>query len=699
MTDHDDTAAPPAPEEIAPHTTIEIAFDIDSAGNEIAVVEGMDVTPRLGEDARDAAIRTVADMVDTVGGVDEFGNPYRYLRARVVGDSENRSVVIHRDGRLFVSIDGGHPMPAWAAAKPPDQANPADPEKAAAPQPATSMDDELGRAASVLVGAEPEPTPSPSAPSHTTSPTTSPTASRPATRSPDATEPAGAAERAGSPVSADSTTASDSTPTSGGPRALLRGTLPVSRRSRREGAAENGGRLRGSALRGVLDPKRHRRPGRAGKAGPEKTSMAAGADGGVATEVPAAAEDRAVRRQRLIEEARRSAEAPQRRAPSRSVALIVVAALTVVCAIVLVAEKLGVGHTPAAVAAVLPVTPPPEWAREATWSTGPLAVEAGQSVAVGDAVAYVTSGRQVVLADVVTGEPRWRLDLPTGPIRGPLSRTRLVDTDSLALHVGDRLLVWSAETGKAVAAVDLPAQAQVTYLGAAPLVGVGPDKVAVVGSRGLSEITVPEGAYALAARTDSSVTAASPAGWWHLQAERPAGPARPWENPSADVRPADSAPAIAGYTGDAILLLYPAFRGSPPEVVVHTDRAADVRASFRGPAISAGSARGSWVASPSENWGVLGRTLVNLRAGSVSDLGAWQTHTVTGDRAFGQVGGQTVTAGPDSAPAVLPDGTQPPETVTTEGAVIRLRGPVTDAAGAALLREGEEAGFVVPPAS
>lgn len=626
----------PAPEEIAPHSTIEIAFDVDPDGNQIAVVEGVDVTPRPGEDARDAAIRTVAGLVDTVGGLDDFGNPYRYLRARVVGDSDNRSVVIHRDGRLFVSIDGGPPTPAVA------------PES-----PAASLDKELGRAASVLVGSGVPQVPD----SHI------PDAQAPDSQAPDsqATD-AQALERK----------------ETAGPRALLRGPLPSSRRDRRHRPRPSGP---ARAVDGTVD-----------------VAADQAADQAGTTEVPRP-EDRAARRKRLIDEARRRAEAPRRRGPSRSVALIVAAAITVVFAIVLVADKLGVGHTPAAVASVLPVTPPPEWAREATWSTGALAVEAGQTVGLPDAVAYVTSRREVVVADVTTGEPRWRLDLPTGPIRGHLSRTRLVDTDSLALHVGDRLLVWSTENGKAVAAVDLPAHAQVTYLGAAPLVGVGPDEVAVVSSKGLVEITVPEGAYALAARTDGSVTAASASGWWHLRAGRPAGAARPWENPSADSRPADSTPAIAGYTGEAIVLLYPAFRSSPPEVVVHTDRAADVRASFRGPALAAGSARASWVPSPSKDWGVLGRTLVDLRAGSVSDLGAWQTQTVTADRAFGEVGGQAVVAAPGSAPAVLPEGTQPPETTIPEGAVIRLRGPVTDDSGAVILKEGEEAGFVVPPAS
>lgn len=641
-----DLNSPPTPDEIPPHTIVEIAFDVDAVGNQIAVVEGVDVIPLPGEDARDAAIRAVAAMVDRAAGIDAFGRPYRYLRAKVVGDVERRSVVIHRDGRLFVSFDDPAPdsVPSTLAHS--------------RPQPETPLDGELGKAAEVLLNR--------------------PTSAN-ADPLPAATEPANASAAA---------TATVQPRAPAGPRALLRGSAPSSRRERTaRRAAARGSKLpvrSGDSLEAPPEP-----------APPTPRSRRVEASGPTV-------EDRAARRQRLMDEARRRTTQEQQggtstpRRMGRSLALIVTAAVTVVLAITLVAHQLGSGSGPGSLAAALPVSPPPGWAREATWSTGPLTADAGPVVGLNDAVAYVTTDREVVVADIATGEPRWRVTLPTGPVRGHLSRTQLAQTDALALHVGDRLLAWSVDAGKPVAAADLPTNAQVTYLGVAPLIGVGPETVAVIDSDGLTEIAVPEGAYALAARADRTVTAASAAGWWHLRAGRPAGKARPWENPGADARPADSHPSVTGYSGESIILTYPAFRNKPPEVVVHTDRASDVRASFRGPALAAGTEVG-WVASPAGTWGVLGRTLVDIRAGAVADLGAWTTQSVTADRAFGLVGEQAVETGPTVQRGVLPDDTHPPETTTPDGAVIRLRGPIVDDTGEVVLPDGSEAGFIVLP--
>ncbi len=757
---HRDHSVAPSPAEIAPHIVIEIAFDTDDHGREIAIVEGLDIVPREGEDARDAAIRAVAEMVETAAGVDAYGNPYCYLRARIVGDNENRSVVIHRDGRLFVSFDANDPTdhthevagPA-APGGPPDHvyhpgeaAESAGARDAAGPRDAAGAHESagvrdaagarevpeareaagstpppfaagIGEAANVLLGVS---GPGPQVDEQAHLPQHAEQAQLPQRAERAAKDGAGHAathDEPGEPRPASPA----------GPRALLRGPTAATRSGRRARPAV---------------PKKASRswPGRSKKAASTRRSdvttaaagsprPVAGAAGAGATAVgatvadarvaergvagasaaPAPVEaadpavDRAQRRARLMELARRETEEAGRATSRvsrarRSMALIAAAAVTVVLAILLVVDKLDSPNTPAQVIAGLPVAPPPEWAAQATWSTGPLATEAGPTVGLGERVAYVTADRGVVVADIVTGDAKWRVELPDGDIAGPLSRTRLVQTDAVALHVGDRLLAWSVDDGKPVAAVDLPAGAQVTYLGAAPLVGVGPSTVAVVGSEGLIDIAVPEGAYALAARTDSSVTAAAPAGWWHLRAGRPSGAARPWENPSADSRPADSLPSIKGYAADSVIVMYPAFRDRPSEVVVHTDRAGDLRASFRGPVQGSGSAESTWIAAPGGAWGVLGRTLVDIRAGSVSDLGAWQTRMLTADHAFGLVGEQLVAATPGAAPAVLPAGTQEPETTTSDGAVIRLRGPISDDDGTLLLAEGAEAAFVVPPA-
>lgn len=641
--------------DIAPHPVLAIAFDRDDEGIEVAVVEGIDVYPEGCEDARDAAVRTVADMVDAVGGRDENGHSYDALLASVVGDPSRRCVVIYRDGRMYAptsdpsllrliqgpdprraSVPG--PMPEFivAPAHMPTARSEADPPPgdsdrgAPDPVPDDEPDDELEARlfeeleATLMRGAAPARPPALSGEQPPPSPASVPSVDEEASARADDWNArlSGAADRLASP---------------GGSTAHVSETEVTAPRRGRPSASARPRVLR---LRNLALSRGGR--GRLGKAA------------GVLTLV-------------LLGGATWQALVPH-----------------------MDAEPGITGRVPT-------IAAPPGFAAAGSWSTGPLDPEAGPTVALGDALGYVTADGVLTVADAATGGVRWRQEVGTD-VQGHLAPTRLVGTDSLAIHANGRLRAWNAADGSAVAALDLPANAEVTYLGESPLVGVGPATVAVVNHDGLANVAVPPGAHPLAAFDDRTVTAAGPDGWWHLRPEVPPGAATPWETPNPDALPADARPHVLGYIAGSIVLRYPAFLDRRPEVVVHTDSGKAVRVAFRGLSIPLGE-DDSLDAAPASSWGIHGRTLIDTRAGAVSDLGNWSTTSVTPGRGYGTVDGAPATVTPGSRPVRAPEGTDSPEAAGTAGAVVRAIGPATDPTGTEVLAQGQEAAVLVPPAS
>lgn len=314
----------------------------------------------------------------------------------------------------------------------------------------------------------------------------------------------------------------------------------------------------------------------------------------------------------------------------------------------------------------LPSTPPAEWAKTASWSSPPLHRQAGRVLVVGgDKVGLVLADRHVVLVEAATGRTVWNGRVPDAEIKGSLHSTTVDGTPSIALHVGDRLLWWVISTGEEHG-VDVPAGARVTFLGDGPLV-VAQATVAVVAKGRLSTMPLPDGATALAARADGTVTAASTAGWWHLSADRAAGAAVPWETWTAQ----RISPQVFGYASGNILVALP---GTQPRLIVYVDRDKDVRYAYSGPILlsSPGPAPTvTWRAAPNGAWGIADRTLVDLEEGSFEDLGAWQTVHVASDRALGKIGTQRVVVGPNIPRGVLTGDEGFPEDLTTSGALVR----------------------------
>lgn len=324
---------------------------------------------------------------------------------------------------------------------------------------------------------------------------------------------------------------------------------------------------------------------------------------------------------------------------------------------------------PTAVGRELPGTPPPGWQVNSRWVSPPL--QSGvPALDLGDAVGYVTSAHRMAVVDATTGDLRWGTALPPGTVTA-LARTRIDDTDVVAAQVGTQLSWWRIRDGRLVGSIDLPSGARTTFLGDSPLLGLSSNTVGVLRDGKIREVRVPDGAYPLAAAASGRVTAARGDGWWHLRPGVDAGRVHPWEDAAPDEQAPGTTAEIVGYTGDSVITAYPPDRTGVRHVVVHTDRAYDIRVSFRGRIEGPDAKADSWHPSPTGTWGVLGRTLVDLRRGSVTDLGAWTTKVVTADAAYGTASGDVIQASPGRALGVVPADTLLPELVTDAGAAVR----------------------------
>lgn len=312
------------------------------------------------------------------------------------------------------------------------------------------------------------------------------------------------------------------------------------------------------------------------------------------------------------------------------------------------------------------VPPPAEWEARSRWRTPPLLPEAGRVLMIdGTHMAFVTKDRTVALVEVEHGDVRWSARYPDGK-PGTDLRTTLIDGRRVvAAQVGERLAWWDLETGEAHD-LALPAGASVSLHGSAPLVIADQGRTAgTVAAGKLTTMPVPDGATPLAARSDGTVTATGPAGWWHLAAGRAPAHPTPWEHPGTA-----GAPAIVAYLGESIVAVLPTTTPGTAYVAVYSDRPQDVRFAWGAPAWFDGDVA-DWYPSPSRRWGILGRSLLDLTSARAIDLGAWSTQLVSADRALGMLARQRVLVGPRIPAGVLADDEAFPEDLATTAAAVR----------------------------
>ncbi|MDO5711748.1 MAG: hypothetical protein Q4P32_08445 [Micrococcales bacterium] len=603
---------------------VSIDFHVDGQGREQALVDSTAVTPRPGESARTAALRRVSELIGTLGSTERPGVPGAHgIRVRLNGpDVRGYEAIIDRQGRLFVPVGSATPSRR--------------PEPGSLVAVAQQAFDRAPKSRSHRQGVDAV---QPSEPEDGWSATFL-----------DATDAVdrGARPRLPDPPEDPETTATPRSP--GGPG----GSAHVPDTTARPNLDDRILGLLGSV-----------------PAAPNVTDSSSNpphqATNGGAPRAPVTG---------------RPMPAPRRFSVRPAVIGIAIAALLAAGGLVAIVAGLlsssgGLGSPGLASASPVvrpfPGTPPPGFSAAARWVSEP--VETGRIIALGDEIAYLTATRRLTVVDAMTGAKKWSATLPVSGSTTPLARTRIDGQEVLATQVGSTLAWWRLADGRDPATLALPEGARTTFLGEAPLVGIDPHTVAVVTGAKLRRVQVPGGAYAFAANAQGRVTAASGLGWWHLRPGSAPGLAHPWEDAAPDEQAPRATPSVVGYLGSSVLLLYPPDRSGQLHVVVHTDRAEDLRASFRGRIAPVPGVTQPWWPSPAQTWAVLGRTVVDLRRGRVSDLGDWTTTWITQDHAYGTLSGQATQADSAGTRGTTPPDATIPQVVTSAGAAVRARGP------------------------
>lgn len=626
----------------APIVAIDLA--LDATGEERATVDGQPVRRRFGESARAAAVRMVATLVDDLPALEPSGRRPAGVRARINGSGfRDYDIAVDRDARLYVPIGAAADVPSVG------------PAPAATPPPYGPDLRSPGRS-------EPSEPSEPSGPSGPPRPTLGATPGDPVPRGPRGWSRTFLDDRADQQEATASATGTTAATAGAAPAGPVRSRRDGKRQRRRWGRrpppdgliATPPRPLSADRLTGLVQAARDLRPV---TAEPEPDGPTRG-------------------------ESAADPAQPHRRRTRPAVVAVVLAALLIVGAIaaivtaILEPDTLRAGSASGtAETTAFPGSVAPGWSTTPRWVSPTLEEGGGRVLAVDDAVAYVTADHRLEVVDALTGAPRWRAQLPKGDLRGGLAFTTIGGTGVVAAQLGDTLAWWQADDGSDRRTLALPQGARTTYLGESPLVGIDERTVAVLSGGKLAQVAVPAGAYALAADNTGPVTAGSGAGWFRLTAGAAATKPTAWERAAPDDDAPNSNPTVIGYLGDSVVTVYPADRNGDQHVVVYTDAAEGptMRVSFRGKAVATDGAGQPWWPSPAGTWGVLGRTLIDLEAGSVTDLGAWTTTWITQDRAYGTVDGESVQAGPKVERTQIGADVTIPEIVTDAGAAARAR--------------------------
>lgn len=311
------------------------------------------------------------------------------------------------------------------------------------------------------------------------------------------------------------------------------------------------------------------------------------------------------------------------------------------------------------------------YSTDASWSVGPVSTSLNV-VPVKGGIAYVADDRTLHVVDTPSGESRWEGSMPAGEVKtGPVSMT--VDgRESLVVLVGEELVWWSLEKGERHS-VQVPSGATLFPRSTRPVLELGEGEAGTIKDDAVVRVALPKGATAVNAHSDGTIMAVSSVGWYALREGRPAKPT-PFERPTPST---GGAPSIVGFLpagGGQLVTVWPA-QGAQGRyrVAVYSDGDRGFAPAFTAPLTATDPAKPlslHWKPSPSGDWGVLGRYLVDVRAGAVRDLGDVSVATIAGDRARGIVEGQIVVVGPSMPTGVMTPQEPLPDVVTSDGAYV-----------------------------
>lgn len=321
---------------------------------------------------------------------------------------------------------------------------------------------------------------------------------------------------------------------------------------------------------------------------------------------------------------------------------------------------------------------PLEWAgQDPSWRSPALASDAGRALVVGgDKIAMLTDDpRAVVLVNASDGSTLWSAKAPGDKLSSGLAATRIDDQIVVVAQAGSTLHWWDITDGTHHE-LGLPDGATLSTSGTQPVIRAkGAATASIIQDGKLHDVPVPAEATILAAHQDDSITAVAPRGWWRIQGGD-VGEPRAW--PYGSTKAITPTPAaIMG--GKIVTVLNPTAPGQPARVVIYDDGTEKVSWLFQAPINPPVDPEPRFVPSTSRTWGIFGRSLIDTKAGAVTDLGAWRTVSVLSDRACGRIGDQHVIVGPKIPRGLMqqvPTATGPqmegcPSDLTKAGALVQ----------------------------
>jgi hypothetical protein len=285
---------------------------------------------------------------------------------------------------------------------------------------------------------------------------------------------------------------------------------------------------------------------------------------------------------------------------------------------------------------------PPGFQDQADWAL-PLAEATQPGVApAGDALAVIDEDGDLRVLDP-EGRTRWSREFEPGAetVQAPLRFVADGAGGRIAAEADGALWLWPSGGGSPER-LSLPAGAEITYAGGAPLITTSDQVLVPEGGRPV-EVEAPDSARPLVFDGEA-VLFALPVGAW--QWREPGGDGRgvdPEPPPDAD----DSVDPVAlSASADHVVLLWEHEDGDTPLVAVH-DAAEGNAVGFAEapPGAEDGTAR--WQAA--DGWGAYDSLLIDLADGTTEELPGFDPLSAAGEVIYGELDGVPVAVDPDGA--------------------------------------------------
>ena len=292
---------------------------------------------------------------------------------------------------------------------------------------------------------------------------------------------------------------------------------------------------------------------------------------------------------------------------------------------------------PTATPSELPALAPDGWSTHAVWYSPTAATSSPRVIALPDTLVLGTAAgptTSITALDVATGQPRWAVPLGKTLTAGPELTT--VDGETLIAAASSDTLRLIDTAGQTRYKLALDTGAKVTITPGGVIISADNTSARIIQAGTLVARVIPAGGRPVAVLDNSLIVASPTAQWWAITDPATAPDPLLLQAPSPDVRPIGP----VGIAGDTLLFAWaPNERPPNPTTTISGHAIAQsMQTTVHLTATAATSTiprPGEWQPSPDGTWGIYGRTVIDITAGTSTPLPRdWVTATVLNDRAW-----------------------------------------------------------------